>query len=50
MFQFLQQQIKKDILPRSMQVISDIGREFFYLSYYLLKKIIAGKGVENNHD
>jgi len=22
----------------------------FYLSYYLLKKIIAGKGVENNHD
>jgi hypothetical protein len=33
-----------------MEVISDIGREFFYLSYYLLKKIIAGKGVENNHD
>jgi hypothetical protein len=33
-----------------MQVMSDSGREFFYLSYYLLKKIIAGKGVEIDND
>jgi hypothetical protein len=50
MFQFLQQQIKKDIPPRSMQVISDSGREFFISHDILFKKIIAGKGGETNND
>jgi hypothetical protein len=50
MFQFLQQQIKKDILPRSMEVISDSGIKFLIIMIFSLQKIIAGKGIETNND
>jgi len=33
-----------------MEVISDCGREFFISHDILFKKILAGKGVENNND
>jgi hypothetical protein len=50
MFQFLQQQIKKDILPRSREVISDRGIKFLIIMIFSLQKIMAGKGVETNND
>jgi hypothetical protein len=50
MFQFLQQQIKKDILLRPMEVISDSGIKFLIIMIFSLQKIIAGKGIENNND